>query len=224
MSGNSKSLSVVVCALICAACSPEAGVGVAPVIPPQESGLSQRVTGLELSPDSIILDEGGEQQIVAIVRNQSGFSMGFDAPINYSSTSSITAMVGPAGFVTAITPGRTVIRASLVVGEKTFSDSTIVVVRKAAVMNEVVLKAVFSGWTPLPAHVVAGGRIEWQPGIVAGGGFTTTIYVWRDEIGFGESIDIGAGPNSMVLTVPGKYRYCSNACWDPPEFGIIVVH
>jgi hypothetical protein len=48
--------------------------------------------------------------------------------------------------------------------------------------------------------------------------------VWRDEIGFGESIDIGAGPNSMVLTVPGKYRYCSNACWDPPEFGIIVVH
>ena len=193
------------------------------MILPQESGFVERITSLDLSPDSIVLDEGGEQQLVTIVRNQAGRPMAYAVPVNYSSTQGLVAMVGAGGFVTAITPGRTVIRVTLVSGEKTFTDSTIVIVRKATIMNELVLMAVSEGWTPSPGHVAAGGRIEWQPGLISGG-VATTVYVWREEIGFEKTVDLGIGTNSIVLTVSGKYRYCSNACWDPPEFGIIIVH
>jgi len=219
-------LSLFMCALICASCSPESGVDPAPVIPPQESGLSERATSLELAPDSIVLDEGGEQQLAITVRNQAGRPMGIPQTITFSTTSDLTAMVGEGGFVTAIAPGRAVVRAKLVIGASTFVDSAVVIVRKVAVTSELVLKAVLEGWTPSPAHVAAGGTIEWQPGVVWGGGMTTMVYVWRDDLGYGkgQSIDFNTGARSMVLTVPGKYRYCSNACWDPPEFGIIVVH
>jgi len=223
---NSRLLSVALCALVCASCNSESGVDPAPVIPPQESGFSERVASLDLAPDSLILDEGGEQQLVTIVRNQAGRSMAIAQAIAYSTTSDLTAKVGEGGFVTAITPGRTVIRAKLVVGEKTFADSAVVIVRKATVASELVLKAVLEGWTPSPGHVAAGSRIEWQPGVVWGGGMTTMVYVWKEDEGYGkgQTIDFNTGARTMTLTVPGKYRYCSNACWDPPEFGIIVVH
>lgn len=225
MAGHSRTALLLACTFTCAACGLDAGTDPIPVPTP----IDQRpevATSLTMLADSIYLQEGGETTVTAVVRNQRGFPMLAAPAIAYSTSSASVATVTVSGFVTAVGSGMAVISARATVGQVTLTDSTIVVVRASAVNDHVVLYAQTNGWEPSPAHVVAGGEVEWQGGLIATSGVPVqTVYLWNAATpSIVDEIDMLPGSAKRTLTVPGTYHYCSNACWDPPEWGIIVVH
>jgi len=159
------------------------------------------------------------------MRNQAGRPL-ILPPITFSSSSPSIADVSPKGYVTAFAPGTAIVYAKTTFGSMTLSDSAIVTVRKAIPQDSVILNASSNGWTPTPAHVKAGGKIIWHGGVIAAAGVpVTAVYLWKGfEQGQVQRIDFSDGNAALTITLPGIYNYCSNACWDTPEYGVIVVH
>jgi hypothetical protein len=101
----------------------------------------------------------------------------------------------------------------------------IVTVRNLTIFDSLVLEATSAGWAPTPAHLKAGGKVEWRPGVIAVSGAPgTSVYLMTDDQEIVETIDLTRGPVTRIFSSPGVFHYCSNACWDPPEWGIIRVH
>ncbi len=46
----------------------------------------------------------------------------------------------------------------------------------------------------------------------------------RDKSSVVDSLDLSTGSATLKLPTAGEYRYCSAACWDPPDYGFVYVH
>ena len=212
-----KSFYLVACAIVCGACGVDRGV---------EPGPREHEAAAELMllPDSVAMEETGEFQLAIYIRNQLGVPASYPA-ISYSTSSALIATVSPGGKVTGIAPGTAVISAKATVGNSTYTDSTIITVRKLNPADSLVLEATAAGWAPTPAHLRAGGKVEWRPGVItAAGAPVTSLYLLTADPTVYETIDLTRGPVTRIFSSPGVFHYCSNNCWDPPEFGTIHVH
>lgn len=217
-----KTIYTVVCAIAFGACGVDRGVE--PIPTPVQPPEREILTTFRLLPDSVAIEQGGEFQLAIMVRNQRGFPPVFPA-ISYSTGAPLIASVGSNGFVTGITPGIAVISARTVVGDSVYAAATTITVRPRTVFDSLVLKAESGGWAPTPAHVRAGGSVEWRAGLIATSGrVVENVYLLTPEYGIIDSLDLTGGKATRTFSSPGIIRYCSNACWDPPEFGIIYVH
>jgi len=36
-------------------------------------------------------------------------------------------------------------------------------------------------------------------------------------------VDVSSGSGTRRFETPGTVRYCSGGCWDPPDYGVIIV-
>ncbi len=217
-----KNVCFVVVAIICGACAGDRAVEPGPISPsPPESEI---LTAFILLPDSATIDQGDEFPLGIVIRTQRG-NPPLMSDIRFSTSAPLIASVRNGGFVTALAPGTTVISATTVFGGSTYSDSATITVRPWTVLDSVVLKAESDGWEPNSAHVRAGGKVEWRTGVIATSGVTVErIYLLTPNYGVVDSVEITDGKATRRFNSPGIVRYCSNACWDPPEHGVIHVH
>jgi len=223
MTGHSSVTLLLACAVLCAACESDK---VAEPLLATPIGLPQPdlLTSLELLPSSAELSEQNEFQLSAISRNQNGIPMRVSPPVTYSSNAPLIASVSRTGLVMGVSPGTAVIPAEVSIGSLTLKSATTVHVREAAVSNGAVLFARSEGWQPNPVVITAGSTVEWNAGLIAvSGRAVTKVYLLNMNYGVTDSLDLSSGTATHTFTSPGTIRYCSNACWDPPEFGIISI-
>lgn len=224
MSGYSSRALILVSAALFAGCiDPET----APTAPQPSASEIDAVTSLRLATHSLTLQEGEEFQLDAALRNQRGQPILSRASVTYSTTQPSVATVGMEGFVKAHAPGTAVIRATASVGMSLFIDSTVVVVVAAHAVDSVELAALTNGWSPRVAHIVSGGIVKWLGGLIATSGVPVEkVYLYKEDITRDDidDIDLRSGSATRRLSEPGTYYYCSNACWDAPEWGTIIVH
>jgi hypothetical protein len=210
-------------AAFCAACESDrtaAPLLDAPIDLPQANVL----TSLELLPSSAELVEQSEFQLTAVSRNQNGRPMPVSSPVSYSSDAPQVARVSSTGFVTGVSPGTAVITAEISLGSLVLKSATTVRVRELALSSGAVLYAQSGGWQPNPAIITAGSAVEWKAGMIAVSGRTVSkVYLLDMDYRVTDSLDLSSGSATRTFTSPGTIRYCSNACWDPPEFGIITI-
>ena len=228
MARHSYKWLLLACVLIGNACGVDTSVDpvLAPPPPPSPAPEPEVITAFRLYPDSVPLEEGAQLQLLLEIRNQRGVRPDVFPAITYSSSKPDVVDVSYSGYVRAISPGTAVVSAQTTVAGVTFSSRVTLFVRQAVVFDSLVLKAEDDGWEPTPAHVVAGGKVEWRPGLIATAGVPVhTLYVWEySKPSTWEEIDLTKGSVTRTFARPGVYQYCSNACWDPPEHGTIIVH
>lgn len=210
-------------AVFCAACESDRTAEPlldAPIDLPQADVL----TSFQLLPSSAELAEQSEFQLSAVSRNQNGRPMPVSPPVTYLSDAPQIARVSNTGFVTGVAPGTAIISAEITLGSMTLKSATTVRVRALDVSNGAVLVAQSGGWQPSPVIITAGSTVEWKAGVIAVSGMTVSkVYLLDMDYGVTDSLDLSSGSAKRTFTSPGKIRYCSNACWDPPEFGIISI-
>ena len=177
-----------------------------------------------LSPRDFTIDLGAELQLMIDIRNTRGYVL-VTPRVSYSTSDPGVATVSSSGLVRGKSVGTTVISARATVGSVTYLTTATITVRQPEIFEGIVLRAQSGGWEPVVAHLVAGGNVQWRSGVIAvSGAAVTSIYLLDDKYGVVESLSLTDGVAAKTFATPGTYKYCSNACWDPPEFGTIVVH
>jgi hypothetical protein len=178
----------------------------------------------ELLPERSTVALREQLQLYILVRNASGFPVG--APvITYSTTSPSVASVSAGGLVTAVAPGTATLAAATVFAGIALRDSVTITVITPTIHRDLVLRAEAAGWLPTPAHLEAGGTVEWRGGTIAGAGVPVdVVYLVDSTDSIVDSIDLRGGSASRTFQGRGTVRYCSNACWDLSEHGVIYVH
>lgn len=215
---------VIACAFIFAVCGVDTSIDPGPT-PPVEPPPRETLTTFLLRPDSVEFEQGFESPFWLIIRDQRGEYPVVPPVITYSSSSPLIASVSRTGLVTAMGPGVAIISAATRVGDSTFISSSRVFVRSPTIRDSLVLEAKSYGWAPSPGHIVAGGKVEWKPGTIDGAGVpVTVVYLMKPDYSVIDSVDVSRGPAVRRFNSTGLVRYCSNACWDPPEHGVIIVH
>jgi len=183
-------------------------------------------TTLDLSPATADIEQGAEQPLNVVLRDQSGAQF-FDNFYRIAYTSSDTSVATvSSGIVRGWGPGIATITVVVTSGAVSKSAVTTVRVRLGIPLDEVVLTAGKDGWQPSVAHVVAGGIVQWRAGPVDWSGQavpTVWLYV-RPDLSDYDSLDLRSGSLSFKFTTPGTYYYCSGSCWDRPDWGLIFVH
>ena len=211
-------------AVVIEACVPDtASPPTAP--PPQEVSQPNALSRLELAPASLKIEQGSEVQLHAIARNQRGAILPAPPEVTYTSSEPSVASVTRSGLVTGLAAGTAIISATTITGAMSFQGESKIHVSEATIQNNLTLRADTYGWEPTPAHVAADGMVEWRAGYIAVSGRPVqSLYLLDANYGVVDSVDISSGTAKRSFRNPGVVRYCSNACWDPPEFGIIYVH
>ena len=221
MSGKMKITLAIACVLAAAACidsgdyEPTSPTPVDVPVP----------TKFLLSPDSASVQELDQFQLTSELRDQSNHTMIFQPTATYSSSDTSVAKVTSKGFVTAMAPGRAVITAKTFLAQPALSDSTVVTVYKASLRAHPAIDALTNGWSPNVVRIRAGDGVEWHSGLIATSGTpVTSVWLWNnaDPVNYDE-VTFTDGVGRRTFANPGTYTYCSGGCWDPPEFGTIIV-
>ena len=219
MSGDWKTALLALCVLCVPACID--------AFDPESSGLpeAQVPTTLILSRDSVSVLEYDQFQLLSELRDQHGKTMILQPTASYSSSVPEVAKVTAGGFVTALVPGRTVITARTTLGQIPLTDSIIVIVSKVTLRTRPVLDALTNGWSPNVVRILAGDEVEWHAGFIATSGRpVTSVWLWKNQNSLDyDEVNFAGGVARRTFASPGTYTYCSGGCWDPPEFGTIIV-
>jgi hypothetical protein len=221
MSGLLKASVLLACASIFIACGSETSVAPG-ASPPVDQPAPSDVAGIRLSPDSLFLEEGSERTLAVTALNKRGEPVSSLPAITYTSSNPVVASVSERGVVTGLSRGTATVSATAFVAGSTLTASARVTV--LSLNDALPIQATTFGWAPNPAHIKAGGMVEWQSGYIAVSGRpVTSVYLIDAEGQFLEAFDLSSGAAAFRFSTPGTYGYCSNACWDPPEFGVIYV-
>jgi hypothetical protein len=178
----------------------------------------------DLRPDEAVIGQGSELQLYSVIRNTGVFSVA-SPNITYSIDSASVASISNTGFVTARAPGTARVTAMTTFGGITLLDSMKITVFAPTIVRELVVEAQPDGWSPSPGHLEAGGTVEWRGGLIAvSGRGVEMVYLMDSRYAIVDSIDLRSGSAKRTFQTRGAVRYCSNACWDPPEHGVFYVH
>lgn len=211
-----------VCAVAGIGCSGDRGVGPDPYGAPQTE--PSRLAKLELVPFTVDLEVGATEQLVVVAHDQYGRTMNYSGQITYRSDNPQVVSVSSAGLVTAMRSGVAVIWAEVSVDGKTISASTTATIPTPATGETVLLIFGAKGFEQRVTHISVGGTVIWHAGPVSWAG-TPVHYIWLGDASYNylETLDVTGGAASFRFTKPGTYNYCAGGCWDPPDFGVIVV-
>ncbi|MBW8771433.1 MAG: hypothetical protein JF589_16890 [Gemmatimonadetes bacterium] len=70
-----------------------------------------------------------------------------------------------------------------------------------------------------PTHVDELRSLNW-----AGQPVTKVWLIERVAFRTVDSLDVRSGTTSYKFATPGAYYYCTGACWDSPDFGLLFIH
>lgn len=181
------------------------------------------LTTLKLPWDSVLLTQEESMQLNPAGFDQFGKLMTSGA-FSYMSDAPQVVRVSSSGYLEALSAGTARVSASLTIASIT--QSAVVTIRVVPWIRSdvVVLIPGTPGWTPAVAHLNAGGIVEWHGGVLSWGGVPIDK-VWLFDAGYQtlDSIQMINGVARRQFTEPGIVRYCSGACWDPPDYGIIDI-
>lgn len=186
------------------------------------------LTTLEVVPSTVTLDEGSTVQLEVTARDQRGLLIGGVSGITFSSSVPSVAVVSNSGIVRAVAAGIADISVTRTVAGVTLSAAMRATIRQPVPSADLVITAdMHRGWQPAVAHLTAGGSVKW---VTAGpqswsGVPQRMLYLFdADYYAVVDSLDLSNGSATLKLLTPGAHPYCSAACWDPPDYGIIHVH
>lgn len=186
-------------------------------------------TYVEVSPDNVAVVQGRTEQLTVGWSDQSGEPMSSSPDtISYSSSVRDVATVSNTGVVTGVAPGVAYITATVNIGGRVRQGGTTVHVFSVEVPDELVLRQGLDGW-PVSAQVAAGGLVQWHPAPASSPGATNTmLYLFCTEGCSAESWvierPIVGGSVTYTFDTPNTlYHYCTGACWDPIDGGLIYV-
>ena len=185
---------------------------------------TDRLEKFTLGPSSTVIEEGHQSSLVADVQAFRGAANIYPRPA-FGSNAPNVASVDQGGIVTGHLPGSATISASVTVGGETHTRRVAIIVQKGFVFDSLVISAKPNGWQPARARISAGSEVEWTGGTIAGSG-RPVEYVWFMSADYKviDSLDIRGGSGRRRFTTPGTtVRFCSNACWEATEWGIIYV-
>jgi hypothetical protein len=226
MSGRLNKMFLVASAAITMSCQGDRAVNPTPAppgVPPEPSAVLSSVV---VSPATLDLQDSEIAFLGVTARDQRGQWMDPLGRIEYSSTDISIATVSDQGRVTAIAPGTVTISATVTIRNSISTGSMTVTVRRASLSDSLILTGTDHGWQPEAGHVTAGGIVEWRTGRVDWQHVPfTTVYLLTENYGYaGDSVDVRSGSGTHKFEKSGTVRYCTNGCWDPPDFGVIYVH
>ncbi|MES2521702.1 MAG: Ig-like domain-containing protein [Gemmatimonadota bacterium] len=201
------------------------GANPPPVGPP---GIAPSVlTTLEVTPGTTSLDLGASVQLTIVARDQRGVPMAVVGGLSFTTSDPSVVAVSDHGRVIGIAAGSADIMVTKTVAGITRNASIKVTTRHVVPAANVVLIAdAHLGWHPAVAHVKAGGAVQWLTyGAYSWSGEPHGLLYLFDRNGAAAGwLDLGTGSATHRFLTPGEYRYCSGACWDAQESGVVYVH
>ena len=184
-------------------------------------------TTLEVVPSSVTLEEGSMVQLGVLARDQRGVLMTDATGAAFSSSDPAIAHVSGSGLVTGMAAGTADISVTKTVAGVTRNAAVKATIRKAIPSANVVITAEPQrGWQPSIAHLKVGGTVKWViAGPISWSGIRHgKLYLLDNRYEVVDSLDLSTGSATLTPLTEGEYRYCSAACWDPPDYGIVYVH
>lgn len=211
------------CATAGVGCNGDSGIGPYPYGGAQNE--PSRLDKLDLVPVSLDLDVGATMQLDVVFHDQYGRTMSYTGVIEYKSAHPEIAAVSNTGLVTALSAGAAVISATVRVNGVTRSASTAARILRPATGETVVLLYGDHGFAQAVTHISTGDTVIWRAGAVSWAG-APNYNVWLMDASYRDlaTLDISSGTASYRFITPGTYNYCSGGCWDPPDWGVIVVN
>jgi plastocyanin len=184
-------------------------------------------TSLEVSPSTITLELGSTVQLGIVARDQRGVLMANVGGITFSSSDAAIANVSGTGIVTGVAAGTADISVTKTIAGVTRSAEMKATILQPTPSDNLVITADLQrGWQPSVAHLTVGGTVKW---LTAGpsswsGVPHRMLYLMDKGYAVVDSLDLSTGSATLKILTEGEYRYCSAACWDPPDYGVVYVH
>jgi hypothetical protein len=194
-----------------------------PPPPPTIPGESQ-FASVRLTPAIVSLEEGDTVRLKAVPVDFKGSDLQVPHTVTYGSHAPSVATVSETGLMTARAGGYTDISATVVIGTTTRGVTRRTYVFSAVSPDSIVLTSGKNGWDPAQAQVSPGGTVEWRIGEVDWAGLPVKhIYLMDQRYSIVDSVDVRTGSATRRFDSRGFVSYCSGACWDPPDWGVIYV-
>lgn len=184
-------------------------------------------TTLEVLPSTVTLEQGSTVQLEVVARDQRGVLIAGRGEVTFSSSDPAIADVSGSGWVTGIAAGTVDILVTKTVAGATRSAAMKATIREAIPAADVLITAGLQrGWEPSVAHLTAGGTVKWSiAGPISWSGVPhRMLYLMDRGYAVVDSLDLSSGSATLKILTAGEYRYCSAACWDAPDYGIVYVH
>jgi len=187
----------------------------------------QVLTTLEVLPSAVALEQGSTVQLGIVALDQRGMVMTTGGAATFTTSDSAVARVSDTGMVTGVSAGTASISVTKTIAGVTRSVAVNATIRQVTPSANLVLTADLErGWQPSVAHLTLGGTVEW---VTAGPRSWSDmphrmLYLLDKRYVAIDSVDLSTGSAKLRLMTKGEHRYCSAACWDPPDFGIVHVH
>lgn len=164
---------------------------------------------LTISASSIPV--GGTAQLAATPRDKNGTPM--TAPVSYSSSATNVATVSPAGLVTGVSPGMSVVSAN----SGTAAALLTVTVTNGAFPSSAIVTTPGNSFAPFQVDIAAGGSVQWQFGSVGHN------VLFDNTAGAPAGIPITMGANaSRTFAAKGTFNYQCTV--HTGMVGVVVVH
>jgi plastocyanin len=183
-------------------------------------------TTLEVLPSSFTLEQGSTVYLEIVARDQRGVLVDAGG-LTFSSSDPGIAKVNGIGIVTGVAAGTADISVTKTLAGVTRSATAKATIREAIPSSSLVITAdLHLGWQPSVAHLTVGGTVQW---VTAGARSWSDVphrmlYLMDKGYAVVDSLDLSTGSATLKLLTEGEYRYCSAACWDPPDHGVVYVH
>lgn len=226
MTARSITLMLLVTSALSIACeSTRVTEYVPPVVDPPRPDPSVFTT-LEVKPSTFTLEEGSWVHLEIIARDQRGVLVDAGG-LTFSSSDAGIAKVNGIGTVTGVAAGTADITVTKTVAGVTRSAAVKATIREATFYSSLVITAdLHSGWQPSVAHLTVGGTVQW---VTAGPRSWSDVphrmlYLLDKHYEAVDSLDLSTGSATLKILTEGEYWYCSAACWDPPDYGVVYVH
>jgi plastocyanin len=227
MTARSITLMLLVSSALSIACeSTRVTESVQPWVDPPGAGPSVFTT-LEVLPSTVTLEQGWTVGLAIVARDQRGVLMWDAGELTFSSSDPAIAEVSRNGVVTGVAAGTADISVTKAIAGVTRSAAMKATIREAIPSASVVITAdLHLGWQPSVAHLTVGGTVQWlTAGPISWSGVPhRMLYLLDKRYEVVDSLDLSTGSATLKILTAGEYRYCSAACWDSPDYGIVYVH
>lgn len=207
-------------AALCLGCNDGRLTGARSTPPP-----AREFATLEVQPRPIVLWLKEDAFLNVVARDQRGAPLTSEAISRFTSSDPAIATADDDGVISAVAVGTTEITVTTVAGGMARTASVPVTVRRGTPLDSAAVTS-SGGWGPSSVHVIAGGTVRWSvsDSISWAGAPQRTLWLFTSRWRSLDSLDLRGGNATRRFPSAGVYRYCSGGCWDPPDFGTIVVY
>jgi hypothetical protein len=188
------------------------------------------LTRFALSRDSLTLRSGSTVPLVLIAEDSIGRAIRALEDTTWVSEQPSVASVSTSGVVLGIAPGTTRVAVSAWYRGVNYHVAILVTVQADPSFPTPVpgfSNAVWgtsTGWIPQVLTVAVGDTVRWYAGAFSWAGVRQrNIWLLDEQYAVVDSIPLVNGRAAMAIDRTRRVRFCSGGCWDPPDFGLIVV-